>query len=148
MFNFNPQTEDMLAKASLLEKGEYSFEVQSAIQKVSRSGNSMIELILGVWDIDGRVHQVYDYLMESMAYKIRHFCYSVGLGEKYELGGFRDSECLGKSGKCKIIIQEDKTGQYRPKNSVQDYLQLDAVDKNYKVETTPALDAMDDNIPF
>jgi hypothetical protein len=38
------------------------------------------------FDADGKGRKVNDYLMESVAYKLRHFAYAVGLGKSYEAG--------------------------------------------------------------
>lgn len=150
MFKFTPVSEEEIAKSNLLEKGEYTFYVKQAEYKTSRAGNPMIELILSVHDHNNKEHIIYDYLMdgESLQYKIRHFCYSIGIGDKYELGGFNIEDCVNKNGAAKVYIREDKTGQYKPKNAISDYMLKSESTKPIKVNT-PTDDFFDDkDIPF
>lgn len=120
--NFTPKSDADLSTGNLLPKGEYDFEVINAVDKVSKANNEMIELKLLIY-IDGTpARQVFDYLMESVAYKLKHFCYAVGLAKKYDDGTITAIDCNGVSGRCKIIIKEDKTGAYPPKNSIADYV--------------------------
>lgn len=141
---FKPLSEEEVARAGLLEKGTYPFEVRQAVQKKSKAGNDMIELVLCVWDKNGREYLVYDYLMESSEYKLRHFCYTTGLQEKYDSGELRDTDCL-KSGYCKVMIREDKSGLYPPRNSVADYI---AGEGEKPVKKQEVLFEDDKDIPF
>lgn len=146
MFSFTPKSEEEITKSGLLEKGEYDFVVKSAQIKPSKSsGKPMVELVLGVWDKEGREHTIFDYLVDAIEYKIRHFCYSVGLGDKYEAGGFYPEESIGKNGLCKVFIKEDKSGQYPPKNSIADYLQGK---KEMKTNPKQEEEFKDDDVPF
>jgi Protein of unknown function (DUF669) len=120
---FTPKTKEEAMRAGLLPKGVYPFVVIKAENKTSKSGNPMVELLLKIWDVNGKEYLMYDYLMESIEYKLRHFCYSIGMGEMSEKGEFDVYEVKGKQGSCKIIIKEDKNGEYPPKNSVSDYLE-------------------------
>lgn len=141
MFSFTPKTEEELNANNLLTPGIANFEVVQAMQKVSKSGNSMIEMKLRIWDRNGKEKIIHDYLVDipSMSYKIKHFCDSTEMSDKYEQGCFSDVDCIGKTGKLKIIISKDKTGGYPDKNSVADYLTTES-----KKE-----DAFhDDDIPF
>ena len=49
----------------------------------------------------------------------------------------------GRGGRLKLGIQEDKRGQYPPKNSVLDYIR---VKPKAKADTGPAL--VDDEVPW
>lgn len=151
MFNFIPVSEDEIAKQNLLDKGEYKFFVKKAEQKRSKAGNPMIELQLSILDANNREHLVFDYLMdhEALRYKIRHFCYSIGLGAKYESGAFSPEECVEKVGHAKIYIKEDASGQYKPKNAVGDYLPLVKKEETeLKIKASTNEDPFDDLIPF
>lgn len=117
-----PKSEAEVAMDGLLDKGIYPFEIKKATERVSKSGNPMIELILCVWDVNGNEHIIYDYLMESIGYKLRHCYYAACAGAIYESGNLNADDLVGKQGLCKIIIREDKTGQYPPKNTVVDYV--------------------------
>lgn len=130
--NFKPKSDADLSTGNLLPKGEYDFEVISAVDKVSKANNEMIELKLLIY-IDGTpARQVFDYLMESVAYKLKHFCYAVGLSKKYDDGTITAFDCNGVSGRCKIGIKQDKTGQYPPNNNVTDYVVVDGKTQSAK----------------
>lgn len=118
---FIPKSEDELARDLLLEPGEYPFEVLSARDRVSQSGNEMIELKLNVFGDDGQQSHVYDYLLEKMAFKLRHFAETTGLIAKYEAGNFEAMDCLDKQGVVRLAIDPGSNG-YSPKNVVKDYI--------------------------
>jgi hypothetical protein len=123
---FQPKSEEEIQTMSLMHPGIYDFEVIKATDKVSRSGKEMIELQLSVWDTNGKPHTIYDYLMDAMAYKLRHFTEVAGLIDKYNAGIIDEADCLGKSGSVEIIIQKGQPkpdgGFYSDKNSVKDYI--------------------------
>lgn len=139
---FEPKKEEELN--TLLAIGIGDYEVIKSTAKKSHIGNSMIELVIKVWDSQGNQGNIFDYLILNghnlSMRKIRHFCYSAGLGISYEEGKLNASQCFGKVGKLQIGIQKDKEGKYPDKNSVQDYIYLEINTKN---------DApIDDQIPF
>ena len=117
---FQPKSEEEVS--NLIPKGEYPFEVLSAEEKTSKSGNDMIALKIGVAYNDA-TRGVFDYLvdLESMAYKTRHFADSVGLLADYEKGSLDADKLPGLTGKCRIDIQPAKDG-YDAKNVVKDYV--------------------------
>ncbi len=118
---FTPKTEDELKAESLLEPGVYDFECTSAENAVSKSsGADMIKVKLQVY---GDTHTAYvtDYLMEKMAYKLRHFCEVGGILDKYNNGLLDASDCQGVCGKVKLK-KEEANGNFGPKNSVADYV--------------------------
>lgn len=118
--NFNPKTEDQIAEDSLLPDGNYDFNVLSAEDMTSKSGNEMIKLkLLVLADLGEKI--VFDYILEKMAFKLRHFCETTGLIEVYEKGNLDSMTCVGKSGVVVVGKSKDKTGKYPPKNVVVDY---------------------------
>lgn len=114
-------TEDELARALLLEPGVYPFEVIAASEDISKAGNEMIKIKMNVFGPDDQQVHVYDYLMEKLQYKLRHFCEATGLLEKYEAGTLSELDCEGKAGFVKIKV-DPANGSYSAKNSVQDYV--------------------------
>lgn len=155
---FKPRTQEELlfetAAMSLITPGIYSFEVIEATNKFSKAGNEMIELKLKVWDDNGRERIIFDYLLESMAHKLRHFCEATDLLSKYEMGVIDDMDCVGKSGLVDLIIQKGTQkldgSYYSDRNSVKDYL----IKEGFNKPSTPKLsiasngDIIDDDIPF
>lgn len=128
---FAPKSEEEV-KRKLLEPGEADVEVLTASEEVSDKGNAMIKLKVKLYDSKGEQGTIYDYLMEKMAYKLRHAAYAFGLGHKYESGELEAEDFLGKSGRCKIRIKQDQG--YDPKNEIADYVVADSTKKteNYQ----------------
>ncbi|CAK0740994.1 DUF669 domain-containing protein [Gammaproteobacteria bacterium] len=143
--DFTPQTEEELAEAGLLAKGEYPFEILFAEDKRSKKGNAMIEIKLCVFTNDGKTRKLTDYLLSAMAYKLRHFCDAVGLLPQYQNGSLCAADCGGRTGTCKVDIVPAKDG-YPPKNEVKDYLTRPAKPLEAKPEVNAA--AEEDNLPF
>lgn len=119
--HFKPKTENDIARERLRPDGEYPFTVYSAIEKVSKAGNPMIVVELDVFDPMGNQFSVTDYLMESMAFKLRHFCYGIGLSAEYDNGTLEAAAIVGRSGSLKLSFQE-ANGNFPPKNVVKDYI--------------------------
>ena len=120
---FAPKTEREIAEENLFPKGEYDFEIVSGHDTISKSsGVEMIELKVRIFDEDGRSSWVTDYLLEKIAYKLRHAAEACGLLADYENGVLEGESFTGKTGRCKVSIQVDKTGAYADKNGIQDYL--------------------------
>lgn len=116
---FTPKSADEVARDGLLPAGVYPFEVMEATDTLSRAGNDMIRLKLVVFGPDGETPHVFDYLLEKLAYKLRHFAEVTGLLPQYEAGELTAIHCLQKNGYVKLVIEEQEG--YSPKNSVKDY---------------------------
>ncbi len=145
MFSFQPLSEQECL--NLLQPGEYDFVVKNAEATRSKaSGKPMMKLTLGVYDKNGREHTIVDYLLDSIMYKVRGFAYGTGLDDRYETGGFLPEECMNRTGKCEIIIDEPEPGsKFNPKNVVKNYV------KRLKTEQKiiPSIDqTMNDDLPF
>lgn len=142
---FAPKTEEELEVQTLLQPGNYQFHVADASNEKSKNGNEMIKLSLQLWDKDGSTHFVYDYLLEAMSFKLRHFCAVTGLMIKYESGMLDATDCIGKQGHVEIVIKEGKAkddgSKYPSQNSVKDY----KVSTNYATSTN---DSHDEDVPF
>ena len=160
---FTPKTADEIAADTLLAAGVYPFEVLKAANKFSKAGNEMIEMVIGVYDSGGDCVHVFDYLLEKLAYKLRHFAETTGQMEKYENGELLAIDCEGKSGFCKIVI--DTQPGYAPRNSVKDYVVAASDEKpatanpsrptmtpahkaSMAAQAPAASGAFDDDIPF
>lgn len=141
---FTPKSEKELAEEGLLKPDNYDFEVLEASDEVSKkSGNPMIKLKLQVFGHDGRSIHIFDYLMEAMAFKLRHFCDGAGILPKYEAGEVTALDCKGRTGKVLLAIQSDKAGIYPDKNVVKDYHKASEI-----VGGDSASDDDQDSIPF
>lgn len=118
-----PKTEEEVQRNRLLTPGECDFEVRKAENVTSSKGNEMIKLTLEVWDCDSKNAIVWDYLLDKMPHKVRHFCYAVGLGRAYEAGQVDAEQCEGKSGR--LLIRNSQDPGYDAKNEVADYVVAD-----------------------
>ena len=146
----NPKTEEELNTMTLIQPGVYNFQVIDAKDKISKKGHEMIELKLTVWDNEGRERIVFDYLLDAMAHKVRHFAECTGLIDKYNLGTIMADDCINKSGKIDLIIQDGQPkpegGFYPDKNSVKDYVKSGVA---AAAKAQPPQEAFhDDELPF
>ena len=116
---FAPKTQEELDFENLLPKGEYDFEVAKAEDAVSKkTGAEMIKVNLKVFHDNG-FQFVTDYLMEKMAYKLRHFFETIGQIEAYNAGSVVAADLVGACGKVQIDIEP--AGEFPAKNVVKDY---------------------------
>lgn len=145
-----PKSEKEIAEENLWPVGEYSFEVLDASDKVSKSGNEMIELKLKVYADDGGHIFVNDYLLDSMAYKLRHASVACNALSKYEAGSLQASDFIGAAGRVKLKRQKSKDPQYADKNVVGDYVVKKDGEAGGDIPPGhPAASAIpDDTIPF
>lgn len=139
-------------EANLWPKGSVcDFEVKDAEDTQSKAGNDMIKLTLQVFNDKGKSQFLFDYLLASMAYKLRHAAYACGIGSRYEAGDLSASDFIGKAGRLEIGVQAAKDG-YGARNTVQDYVLSDSqftAAQNAKTETQNLQDIpFNDSIEF
>lgn len=151
-YTFQPMTEAELEAMSLVPEGIYDFEVLKSTRKISKSGNDMAELQLGIYDQEGRIRSIFDYLVFSSVNlnikKISHFCKASGLAEEYIKGSLPE-DLSGRCGKVNIGVQEERPkeagGFYPKKNIVLDYI----FNKEGQVKSTSDKDDFkSDDVPF
>lgn len=152
-FSFSPKSDseiEAIQNRALLPDGMYPFVVKEYEQKISKSGNEMLQVRLAIMDKDGSQRNLTDYLVatDQMMFKLKHFCETIGFEKEYEKGNFEPSKCIGRSGKALIGIQkgsakQDGTGSYPDKNSIKDYVKSE--EKKSKVAIDPDLN---DDIKF
>lgn len=146
---FTPKTEKEIEEANLWGVGEYDFTITEGTDTQSKAGNDMIVLTVQVYNEQGGYKIITDFLLEAIEYKLRHAAEACGLLEQYETGFLEGLMFKGKSGRCKLGIEKDKTGQYADKNRITDYL----VDKSKRsanggAATQTAQNDLNDEIPF
>ncbi len=147
---FQPKSEKELAEDGLLPAGEYDFEVLKATEKTSKAGNEMIEVLHWAYGPDGEKSLVTDFLMEKIAYKLRHFASAVGLLADYESGNLSAASLAGRTGRFKLAVEASKDSQYPPKNTVKDYVVPKVAGEVVAVAApvSAAADEGDTGIPF
>jgi hypothetical protein len=140
---FTAKTEEELQNTGLLEVGIYPYQIIDSKETISKAGHEMIELKLMIWDKEGRERIMFDWLLEAMGYKLRHFCESHNMLDKYNEGLLTALDCRDKQGKVDVIVQAGKPnpngGMYSSRNSVKDYVVAEVV--AHKEE-------FDQNLPF
>lgn len=147
---FTPRTEAETKQesANLWEPGFYDFEIMTGTDKTSKSGNEMIELKVKIFNNEGEEKIVFDYLLESMAWKLRHASEACGLLAKYEKGELVGGDFEGCTGKLKLKIDRNKDQSYPDKNAVTDYVSAPAKERavERKTKKSPAAD-LNDELP-
>lgn len=121
---FTPQSETEIRSEMMLPDGEYDFEVEEAVETVSKSSNNeMIALTLRCFRDDGSSALVNDWLVASekpmCKLKVRTFCESTGILDTYEQGMLSGAVCQALAGR--VVIGHKDDPQYGPKNAVIDY---------------------------
>ncbi len=152
---FDPKSDEEIQTMDLMDEGIYPCQVEHATDKISKSGNEMIELKLRIWDANGRERLIFDYLLPQMAKKLKHFAVNAGLQEKYDNGTILADDCVGKTMAVELFVQlgkpkPDGSGDYPAKNSVRDY--CGSSSSSAPKETEKSVDnshpSFDDDIPF
>lgn len=158
MFTYQPLSEQQCneARYQLLKDGIYESVVKKAEYQESSTGKPMFKLALDVFDHNGTVFFITDYLVftPQMMFKIRHFCDSAGLQKEYESGNFCHADLATqrnvfvkiKTQKGKEIPEEKLNGKskgsvYPDKNVVDDYV---LIERKSKQEDEP----FNDEVPF
>lgn len=139
-----PKSEKEVSNFKVFPKGIYDFEVITAEEKTSKAGNDMIEVRLRVFDAEGNRTTVTDYLMEAIAYKLRHAAAACGLLGSYEQGQLNADNMVGCCGKV-VLAVETPVG-YPEKNVVKDYISPKEGEK-LPEKKSPSKE-LDDSIPF
>lgn len=118
---------------TLLDPGEYDFTVEKFERKLSKNGNKMAALTLKV--TDGNVSTtVFDNLtlVKSAEWKLSSFFGALGLKKKNEPLKMDWQAIYGKTGRCKIKIEEydKKDGNIGETNRIDAYIYKEDVTNN------------------
>lgn len=150
-----PMTEQEInALKRKLAPGLVKFQVKTASDQISKSGNEMIKLVLECWDHTGLNGIVFDYLLSpaeasddnvksKRAWKLSSFCKSIGEEGYYKNEVINPNFFEGKSGECNIAIEAGKDG-YDDTVRVSKYIPKKAQDIHKKDESKE----FDDDVPF
>lgn len=144
--NYPKITEEEDQMRGVLEKGEYPFQVIEIEETLTKKGDHSMLVVEILVTHGERKLKIRDWivLMTEMAWKLRHFAYALGLGEKYENNTLDVKDFLGKKGIVKLGTREyEQDGEKRISNSVVDYIKAK--------DNAPAplkSDFIDDDISF
>lgn len=108
---------------SLLPEGDHVLTIEKATEKVSKSGNPMIEIQYGA---EGRSEKIFEFLVfadaDWSAEKLTSFQRARGIvvneGDEIEIEA---DDLVGQDIEAKVKIQKDKTGAYPDKSVIAFY---------------------------
>jgi hypothetical protein len=104
-------------------EGEADFVISSAQESISKSGNEMIKIGVKVWDKNGEEGVVLDYLVGTVAFKIKQICESIGKPEWYSAELDLTPEMLeGMGGKCILKIEKSTNPEYSDSTKIKSYI--------------------------
>lgn len=151
-------------KLGVLPEGSYSFEVHKAEETISRKGKeagltepNQIVLHLKIVTMDDNdreiVRIVRDYVGIEAYDRLWNVCEHLGLLEQYKKGCVAPDDFVGRVGKAKIVVREDKTGKWPPSNWVDHYINTRMLASPptpdmVAAEGFSAGTGLDDEIPF
>lgn len=134
---FKPKTDAELADEAMLPEGVYDYTIDKATDTTSKkTGAPMIAVELTVFSDRGD-RKIKDWLMEKMAWKLKHFAFSVGLGQAYENGDLSADALVGRSGKVRLK-KGQANGDFAARNEVKDYVVPDSETMEAKPAPTAA----------
>lgn len=167
---FEPKTEKEIQEDGLWPAGEYGFEVLDSVtlggkvfatcERLSKikpdgsGGQEMIQLVTKVYNAEGNFRIIIDYLMASVAYKLRHAADACGLLDKYEAGQITAEDFKGKSGNLTLRIKKGTEEYPNASNAIADYIvgkKADLPNANAPLSTAnngASSGFVDDSIPF
>lgn len=141
---FTPKTNEEIAMDGLIpDKAICDFEIVAGYDKTSKAGNEMIELKINVFDSSGRGRIINDYIMEKIPHKLRHACEACGLLDNYNSGSLMGSDFTGRTGRCKIGVDQGSADFPLPKNKIVDYIKPSGPIVNALTK-----DVFNDEVPF
>lgn len=140
-----------------MKDGEYDASVEGFEGKISSQGNRMVEFSLNVYDNEGKIHQLKDWIAftPKMTWKLRHHCVSGGMEAEFDNKTWRPQMSVGKMFRVKVKIDEGREipqdklkgkaqgSKYPDRNSIDDYV---PVAKTAAGQALPK--EFDDDCPF
>lgn len=139
--------QEIEAERPVLHAGVYPFEVAAVEDKISKTGNPMLVLTLKVYDSEGRIFNVLDWIVltKKMIYKLKHFAESVEKPSLYnENSRLNTEEFLNAAGYVKTKVEKNDNGIYQAR--IVDYMTHDAAGKETTVKKES--ESFEDEIKF
>ena len=90
--------------------------IETAVDKVSKSGNEMIEAGFKVYDESGKQPTIKHYFVSTAPGMFKKLCKVLGLD--FESGDVSAESLIGKNVFVKVKIQKDEKGQFDDKNVI------------------------------
>ncbi len=140
---------DPKCTANTIREGEVVWQVIKAADHISKpseknpNGKESIKIMMKIWDNLGNEGFSTCYIGEP--WKLKQFCRSCGMLDKFESGEIIALDCEGKSGNGITKIEIDVKGVYEDKNVIVKFLEKEE-------KSTPKAEAkkpeFDDDLPF
>ena len=154
---FPALTEDQIDQMHLLPAGQYQANVFDAIDTdkygnplLTHGGVEKIDLVLHVYDEEGKTHVKRCALTPAFPKILKHFCDVADLQEKYKNQDLNADDCKGVSKTFLVDIThrtyKNKEGKDVTTNNINDFLPLASGTTRAKVEDKPFVD--DKDIPW
>lgn len=140
---FDPEKIGLPFKAN--EKIEW--KVIQAIDAVSSSNNEQIVLTLKCRNAQGKEAQIKSYIL---MWKVKQFCESAGLMEKFVSGELKAADCNGKTGFALAGIEYSKNPNFDDKNVIARFLKPEVRldEKQAAIECAESKEFFNDDINF
>lgn len=121
MATFQPKSEAEVSP-QVLPAGVYDAEIRECVERTrDKTGAPMFLIKLVVYDAKGEKRWLNDcVLTDAMEHKLRHLCYSAGIGELYEQGNVTEEDLIGRS--CRIKTGTEDSPGYGLQAKVKDYV--------------------------
>jgi len=115
-----PKTDEELS--NVWNAGWYPATIENAVEGLSKNNAEMLTLTVKAYDNDtGRSKELKDYIVDAVAYKVKHACEACGLIDDYNSGHVDPQKMVSVNLEVKLGIEQDKTGAYPDKNKIIDY---------------------------
>ncbi len=102
--------------------GVYEAVVMEAEECVSSNNKPQVKVTLDVFDdANGRKQKVWDYISQSLVWKIEQFMNACGLADEFMNGDLNPAAAIGKNIRVKLQTQPASNG-YKAKNTVKQYV--------------------------
>lgn len=163
MFQYNVMSEHeaMAERFQLMKEGIYEGVVTSSKDTNSSTGNPMMDMIVTVYDENGKAHDIRDFLVftNAMMWKVIHFANSANILKEYEEGKLCSQVAIDKRVMVKVVVEEGKEisqeklkdrpagSKYPDKNKIAEYIKKDLPQE---ATSQPKINSsfVDDDIPF
>jgi hypothetical protein len=121
-YKTDKQLEDEKPK---LKEGLAQFEITKAEDTISKSsGNPMLALTIKVWDSEGKLGVVFDYITSTQSYKIKALCMAIGHPEWYAMDYDLQAHGLENSrGECFLKEEKSTNPAYPDKMKIHYYVE-------------------------
>lgn len=121
--SFTYTTEIKEREQAIIEDGEYNFETAAAYDHASKSsGKEMLTLELHMYDNNGKMFKVFDYIVDKTVFKLKDYWECVG-DPKMFCGKNELHDFIGLTGRARIKVESrEKDGSIYRTARVVEYI--------------------------